>query len=740
MLLALHRLANPYLLSLFACYTHQGRHYLLTPYASGGNLRQFLEQERPEQYTQGSILYLISGLGSAIWALHDIVADGAMPNRKGHHQDIHHKNILFDGTNFLLADFGLSSLRSVEENSDTPHKSRQGYCQAPESSDLKRPYKEHSTTRAADIFSLGCIFTDLLVYFDRGPTGLQHFRESIRFTISEMTYTMYHKGDAPNEAVHEHLKGIATRHHLRASTGTLVRLITKMLNIDPGKRPKASDMVSELYVATITGFAEELGEEFERLSQHREAALERARCNSWIGALDATFFLRQSGPTTVAFLFKSIVDKLQRMVKALQNVAADCQTSNFADLVEVRQLNTELFSLLPAERKNAVLSQRITILMSDIGQEDVIPSHELSGDDLTLEPSIAAMASVKRLVGAVEYESHATKRRKFEASRARLLLEPHPDHSTFQLAKWKKSHSSPEELVIAESLPHLDVITREATQRRIRAIRDLLAGENLAQKIRVLPFRDLHFSAASGAWLVYDYPSNATDAKPLSLYGALGSKSLQICVSLETRIELASKLAESVATLHDMNWFHKDLTSSCVLFFHTGSTTDLEVCEPHLIGFQHSRRSSDASEGPSQDLSHQRYHHPRYIGHGYGTRQRFLPCYDFYSLGILLLEIGYWRTLAVITADAGPHHDGTFANNEHFSDHVREIVVPGLRSVTGSRYAGIVERCLTSAIGWQQDSEADLLNIGATLDLSIPTTLQFKKQVVEPLRVLAGSI
>jgi hypothetical protein len=148
---------------------------------------------------------------------------------------------------------------------------------------------------------------------------------------------------------------------------------------------------------------------------------------------------------------------------------------------------------------------------------------------------------------------------------------------------------------------------------------------------------------------------------------------------------LASKLAESMAPLHDMDWFHKDLTSSCVLFFHTDGPAGMDVREPHLIGFQHSRRSGHASEGPSQDPSHQHYHHPHYIGQGYGTKRRFLPSYNFYSLGILLLEIGHWRTLAAITADAGPQHDGTFASNEQFSKHVLEAVVPGLRSVTGSK-------------------------------------------------------
>jgi hypothetical protein len=72
-------------------------------------------------------------------------------------------------------------------------------------------------------------------------------------------------------------------------------------------------------------------------------------------------------------------------------------------------------------------------------------------------------------------------------------------------------------------------------------------------------------------------------------------------------------------------------------------------------GFQHSRRSDHASEGPSQVSSHRHYHHLRRIGQRYGNERRFLPSCDFYSLGILLLEIGYWRTLAAITADLGLH-------------------------------------------------------------------------------------
>jgi hypothetical protein len=61
---------------------------------------------------------------------------------------------------------------------------------------------------------------------------------------------------------------------------------------------------------------------------------------------------------------------------------------------------------------------------------------------------------------------------------------------------------------------------------------------------------------------------------------------------------------------------------------------------PYLIGFSHSRGDNRQTftEGLVEDHQKQ-YHHPDYLRHGHG----FQPHYDFYSMGLVLLEIGRWK-------------------------------------------------------------------------------------------------
>jgi hypothetical protein len=71
---------------------------------------------------------------------------------------------------------------------------------------------------------------------------------------------------------------------------------------------------------------------------------------------------------------------------------------------------------------------------------------------------------------------------------------------------------------------------------------------------------------------------------------------------------LALELAEAIlAAFHEVEWFHKDLTSSNVLCFPaTESTPSAMAQNPYLFGFRHSRHAADGfTTGPLQDKMHQ---------------------------------------------------------------------------------------------------------------------------------------
>ena len=92
-----------------------------------------------------------------------------------------------------------------------------------------------------------------------------------------------------------------------------------------------------------------------------------------------------------------------------------------------------------------------------------------------------------------------------------------------------------------------------------------------------------------------------------------------------------------------------------------------------------------------QDLN--LYRHPKAQG---PTRERFCRAYDVYALGIVLLEIGFWRRIAEFwRAGCTP---------EAFQHTLCDFYVPKLGGKVGRVYMDVVRRCLEGKL---VDDEAD---------------------------------
>lgn len=117
-------------------------------------------------------------------------------------------------------------------------------------------------------------------------------------------------------------------------------------------------------------------------------------------------------------------------------------------------------------------------------------------------------------------------------------------------------------------------------------------------------------------------------------------------------------LIESVEKLHAVDWLHKGLRSDNIIFFHNGlgdtgnENRNVNLSEPHLTGFDYSRPAASASmsERPEISLADDLYRHPNVQGFsadgaaGRGFRKQ----HDIYSLGLILIEIAYWKPLESI--------------------------------------------------------------------------------------------
>ena len=197
--------------------------------------------------------------------------------------------------------------------------------------------------------------------------------------------------------------------------------------------------------------------------------------------------------------------------------------------------------------------------------------------------------------------------------------------------------------------------------------------------------------------------------------------------SMDVRLRLAHEMAESVHHFHKVGWLHKCISSANVLVFKSCQAREsrTEVTERlYLMGFNHSRPDEENAftEGPSIDPNQLDYQHPEYLkGH-----QRYRPEFDHFSLGLVLLEIGLWKTLRSRTRKLPP---GTTPEGMH--GYVLQQLVPQLRFSMGSRYEEAVRFCVRGEIKQEQITTKTSSDTGR----AIQRHLKFEENVVAQLKI-----
>ena len=140
------------------------------------------------------------------------------------------------------------------------------------------------------------------------------------------------------------------------------------------------------------------------------------------------------------------------------------------------------------------------------------------------------------------------------------------------------------------------------------------------------------------------------------------------------------------------------------------------AANPFIIGFNHSRPDEPCSfsEGPAVGLNYRQYQHPEYLR----NKLRYCPEFDYYSLGVVLLEIGLWNTVNAMTGKEQK-------SPEDFRNGLLERRVPILKQIMGVRYFEVVDVCLRTDFGLplSQDPVVD----------RVALHLSFERLVVERL-------
>ena len=192
---------------------------------------------------------------------------------------------------------------------------------------------------------------------------------------------------------------------------------------------------------------------------------------------------------------------------------------------------------------------------------------------------------------------------------------------------------------------------------------------------------------------LYSKPPNvAPETAPTALLQLIQSSEHKP-PSLTKRISLAHAIARCLMYLHSVNWLHKGLRSNNVIFFVAPGEVP-EYDQPLIAGFEYARPDfpDEATEPPPEHSEHDFYRHPDVIRR---TMSRSQKSHDIYSLGVVLVEIAYWKPISKIVDFSGDSKAARSRVRKIRSLLLTADFLESIASAIGEVYAETVEKCLT---------------------------------------------
>ena len=175
-------LNHPHLVTALSAFKQEDELSFIFPYAPS-NFGEYKETAHPPQGWRGAIWVAaqLAGLIGAIDTMHNPKHLHLGPERKyGRHGDIKCDNVLCfrkSGTEneviLVISDFGLSAYNSDQSRSNIPNRNVPavpGY--RPPECDIKGG----TVSRAFDVWTIGCLFLELVTWFLGGPQYIEEFR------------------------------------------------------------------------------------------------------------------------------------------------------------------------------------------------------------------------------------------------------------------------------------------------------------------------------------------------------------------------------------------------------------------------------------------------------------------------------------------------------------------------------------------------------------------------------------
>ena len=694
-------LKHPNIITIISCYTFQSHHNILMPFISGGTLSKLLENPKPVCFEKNyTLIAAATGLASALQALHNFFAKDLAWKAIGLHHDLKPSNILVEDDSLLLADFGLSTLKD-SSRSATTFKQVNQYYSAPECHELET--KEPKIIgRSSDIWSLGCIFAELATYMKLGPEGVDDFREARSLVRDHVkVFRFYWSPTEEHPEVGKWLQQMAI--DAAPSFRNLIKLVLSMLLIAPEERPDAALVETLLQFEAIEAIGEHVEDLFMQLRQRDHTVrliIEFERFHSWFEASrtsNASGVRADGQDTTCAWTssfhppYVEAHKLLLQMSETLTIALGYSDDVNNSDLKVLRHLNNMLFGSGSSKLQNFA-NKYLKHQVLEMASENVLSRLALEASEPSEYQELGSLAVVERLPDLLDQRlSQDRENIYFDAQGLKMTLEL--PNSNAYLSELSNDPVLVEWKVYQEHQADIDISTE--LLERLDTVARLLQEASKVSGLRVLRCRGVfHDVGYYRCGLVYDFPSD-------SLADSLQVYTLQELISppnrrktlppLEIRFQLAHTLATSLARFHQLSWLQRSISSFNIVFFHPAKSASWpkRSWEPYFLGYSNSRPNgtSPFTEGMDDDPAQRNYLHPAYRENG---RVRFVAEFDHYSLGLVLLEIGLWKSLPAILEG----NKKCRGKPETVRLKLLELEVPLLRLTMGTKYENAVRTCL----------------------------------------------
>lgn len=724
----LSHLKHPNIVELLNFYTFRNQHNFLFPLASHGDLARLLSSEkRPTELgSEESVYIALSGLASALEKTHNFTSRTLKLDLIGCHHDFRPSNILVDGDKFILADFGLSRFKDQGESSKTLFKIGMGHYLAPECED-EEDLKESTISRPSDVWSFGCILTELLTHMLDSADGVALYKQKRR--VKEKYFTTYHFHSKASDSVQAWLFGLEPR--LSHTGRKLLQLAKDMMALQPADRPVAAEVTRRLRYIALEAVYLSAKPHFDALSRdpsNLEAVIEQGRFIAWGWALQEMQTGRYENIPVSDHSFESVRKILFEIREEIVSILPQLSDMKSRLFLPLQLLNDELMQFLPSKLETLVRTQ-LELWMIGTDNADTLHMTREAFHNSFPYHRIGLLAAIKHV--SVLSNNHK------ELSRPDLNLQNtvhcESHHDNYSLGYIQLPAEEIRTRVLVEWKVYDTHYVGEVGDElfiRVEALAELLNSAGESSGLRTPHCTGyFHDPLRHSFGLVYNFPANTNSAsKPLTLAQILAdTRNIRTRPVLEDRFMLAHQICVAVLEFHKVGWLHKNLTAQSIIFFRDPSHRSISVHKPYIIGFNHSRpdEASAFSEGPNQNSAVLDCQHPEYLT----NRQRFRPEFDYYSLGLLLLEVGTWMPLSDMISklknfDPSRHHANRLQQAIHQA--ILKEWVPILGQYMGTTYCNVVRTCLAGKFGASIggiDSGGVELFVGAN----------FAKLVIEPL-------